>query len=86
MQVNITQSDKSHTYLLVFFRFCFLLNVLNCWVQKNESLIILAICKPPEGCRNPGFGESLISAKLKVFPTETRYHTQTIDMSSLGVL
>lgn len=33
-----------------FFRFYFLLNALNCWIQKNACLIILAVYKPPTGC------------------------------------
>jgi len=65
MQVNITQSDKIHTQLLKFFRFYFLLNALNCWIQKNASMIILAVYKPPEGCHNPGFGEKPFSFFLR---------------------
>jgi len=69
MQVNITQSDKFMHSCSYFFKFYFLLNALNCWIQKNASLVILAIYKPPESCHNPGFGESLISAKWKLFLT-----------------
>lgn len=35
MQVNVTQSDKIHTQLLIFFQFYFLLSALNCWIQKK---------------------------------------------------
>jgi len=65
VQVNITQSDKIHTQFLIFFQFYFLLNALNCWIQKNASVIILAVYKPPEGCHNPGFGEKPFSFFLQ---------------------